>query len=363
MRRNRLPIRLRVALRLDMAASLTFWRVLRVSLVMTFYIVAIMYGKHVSQTGHWNLSPEDVAPLGTGEILGALAAVSTGTIALQVMVQTAYSKKSATLEEYSHRKVVMLLALMASTVSFILAAISWLGVGAGSFGGLANLLVVTTLAAMNCFIASDAAGRIDRTDSDNVDIKVMAARNDVSHYRRKRLPPLRGLAANHKVIATILDVLAVTAIIGTIEVVIIGQYSWQFWLRSYLLAAFWAALILTVLSRTAASWFNEDISARWHSTLGSLLLFVIAVLTVLGADQERSIQHIMVLLLLPAALSIASLNTTRGRRAWLLPDWFPGSLTRAYVARRVEASTSKAQRKLSETKHRRQREAGQMAQS
>ncbi|UKA73393.1 hypothetical protein [Arthrobacter sp. FW306-06-A] len=352
-----IPIRLRVAVRLDMAASLTFWRVLRLSLGTTLYIIAIMYARHISQTGRWSLLPEDVTPLGPGEILGALAAVSTATIALQVMAQTAYSRKSTTLEEYSHRKMVMLLALMASTVSFILAATSWLGVGVGSFGSLENLLVVTTLAAMNCFIASDAAGRIERTESNNVDIKVLAARHSVSHFRRKRLPLLTGLPANHPAMAALLDALTIMVIIGTVEVIIIGQYRWQAWLASYIFSALWTALILTVVSRTAATWFMQDTAARWHSTLGTALLLLIAALTIFQADQPRSIQHILVLIVLPAGLSLASLGTTRNRSAWLLTRWLPGNVTRIHVARRVNASTSQAMTKLAETKLRRRRAA------
>jgi hypothetical protein len=355
LRHPKLPIPLRVALRLERGASLTFWRVLRLSIITTLYVVAIMYLSHLAQTGRWELMPDDIEPLGPGETLGALAAVATGTIALQVMAQTAYSKKSETLEEHGHRKVVMLLALMSSTVSFILAATAWLSWGDGSFGRLANVLVVTTLAAMNCFIASDAAGRIHRIDTNNLDVQVSAARKVVSHYRRKRLPPLPGLAARHWFIAGLLDILAITAVIGTLEAIIIADFTWRSLVGSYVLSALWATIVLAALALTAVSWFKDDIAARWHATSSCLLLIVIAVLTILNVAPARGVLHILVLLLLPIALTFASLKTTRMQNRWLLPLWVPGSLARTHVARRVKAADVEARSQLSEMKQRQHR--------
>ncbi|WP_345453873.1 hypothetical protein [Arthrobacter gyeryongensis] len=342
-------------LRLEMGASLTFWRVLRVSIGATLYVVAIMYLSHVVRTGRLELLPDDMEPLGPGETLGALAAVATGTIALQVMAQTAYSKKSETLEEHGHRKVVMLLALMSSTVSFILATIAWLSLGEGSFGRLANVLVVTTLAAMNCFIASDAAGRIHRIDTNNLDIQVSAARKVVSHYRRKRLPPLSGLAVRHWFIAGLLDILAITAVIGTLEAIIMSKFTWGSWVVSYVISAVWAVLVLAAFAVTAASWFKDDVVDRWQASASCLLLIVVAVLTILNVAPHRGVLHILVLLLLPIGLTFASLKTTRMRNRWLLPPWVPGSLVRTHVARRVKAADVEARSELSEIKQRQHR--------
>ena len=352
MRRYMLPLPLRVALRLEFASTLTFWRTLRLSLTLTTYLVAVMYWRHVAQTGHWDLPPSDLLPLGSGEILGALAAVATGTIALQVMAQTAYSRQSVTLEEFSHRQTVMLLAFMGSTVSFVLAAVSWLGMGVGSFGRLANVLVVTTLAAINCFIAADAASRIHRVDSTNLNIQIMAARREVARFRRKRLPPLHGVVSHHGEFATAVDFLAVSVVMGTIETAIIGD--WGFWPLSFGIAALAAIVVLTVVTLTAVNWFKNDLAARWQAVASCSLVLILTLLTILEAAPEQPLPHILVLLLLPAVLSAASLKTVRNRTAWLLPAWVPGSLTRKHAAARVEAAAAMAQIKLRELKKQRQ---------
>jgi hypothetical protein len=281
-----------------------------------------------------------------------LAAVATGTIALQVMAQTAYSRQSLTLEEFSHRQTVMLLALMGSTVSFLLTAVSWLGMGIGSFGRAANALVLTTLATINCFIASDAAGRIHRVDRTNLDIQIMAARREVAQFRRKRLPPLHGMVSHHRVLAAVVDFSAISVVMGTIETAIVD--GWRFWPLIFAIAALTATVVLAAITLATVAWTKNDLAARWLTLASCSLALILVLLAIVEAAPEQALQHILTLLLLPAMLSAASLKTVRNRTAWLLPGWFLGSLTRSHVATRVEVAAALARMKLKELKVRRQ---------
>ena len=131
MRRFKPPSKFRVMDRLDNTAGVSFGRSVSLGLGMAVFVLLITLMTHAAGSEQpWY--DVDLMPLGAAEVIGALAAVATGTIALQVMAQTSYSRESRTLAEFNHRQNMAILALSSPVVTCLLAVFVWLDKDIGS---------------------------------------------------------------------------------------------------------------------------------------------------------------------------------------------------------------------------------------
>lgn len=94
-------------------------------------------------------------PFDAADVFAALAVVTAGMIALQVMAQTSHIRPSKTLAEYNRRQIMGMLALLGPAVSCMLAVSVWVDHVTRVPAMLPYLVVVVVFAGTNCFIASD----------------------------------------------------------------------------------------------------------------------------------------------------------------------------------------------------------------
>lgn len=293
----------------------------------------------------------DFVSLGPAEVIGALAALSTGTIALQVMAQTAFSKQSQTLAEFNHRQNMGMLALTSPAVSCTLAIFALLDREAVLPGGLAYILIVTTIAGMNTFIAADAADRLLRVDDNNVDVQIAAQRKVLGHYRRKRLPHQPEASSfGGRFLRAFRHILVVSAAVAGAEVLLVAPVDWERAPGYFLIFTISTTIISALASVTARYWFGVDRANSWGC---ALLLFVIVVtftLVILGFSDEKGLIHVLAILGIPIAWVFPVMITTTNRSRWLVPGWVPGTWVRAAASRSVHQATQETAIRLTELK-------------
>lgn len=290
--------------------------------------------------------------LGPAEVLGALAAVTAGTIALQVMAQTAYSRQSGTLLEFNHRQNMGILALSSPAVSCTLAVSACFDKDLKLPGGLPYLFVVLVLAAMNCFIAADAADRIIRVDDENTHIRIAVARKSLSHYRRHRLPAPQRTTTLRKLVIRTSHILALSAATGIMDALLTGTKDWNQWPSAYLALVIATATIQIAASRTFVKVAGTDAADRWFSMLLFLLVLSFMSFTIFHLDTENSWIYTLTIVGLPTLLAVGALITTDNRTRWLLPSWVPGTWPRESVSASVRKATEDTTKTLRELTHR-----------
>lgn len=340
---KRMRLRLKVLNRLDGMAGITFGRTITISMLMS--VLWLWY----AWLNHMDADPParsfELLPFGASEVIGALAAVTTGSVALQVIAQTACSKPSPTLREYSHRRVLAVLALFGPSISCTLALFVWLESGPRDPGSSLYLLVVTTLAGTNTFIAGDATDRIMRSDSENLDIQIGVARRSLARYRRNRVP------LQDKVSPFVLVVIGIGQTVSTAFITLLlnafalnSDYT-NDWLAPYLLITFAAAVVTVAALASAKRWILGDASTRcllaFFWTLGMLM-----VLSAAWIRGPEVLSQTLVAVLLPAAFTVAALITKHHKTDWVLPAWFPGTWTRSLIVRAVEREHAKTAEQL-----------------
>jgi hypothetical protein len=348
MKHTMVPARFRALGRLD-TAGVSFGRSVLLGLGMAAFVllITLMSGAATTDLMWYEV---DLALLGPAEVLGALAAVTAGTIALQVMAQTAYSGQSRTLSEFNHRQNMGILALSSPAVSCTLAVSVWFDKDVKLPDGLPYLFVVLVIAAMNCFIAADAADRIIQVDDDNTDIRIAAARKTLSHYRRHRLPATQRTPTLRRLVIRTSHILVLSAAMGIIDALLSGAKDWNQGPGAYLAVVITTATIQVAASRTFVKVAGTDGADRWFSSL--LLTFMS--FTIFHLDPQNAWPHILTIVGLPTLLAVGSLITTDNRTKWLLPAWIPGTWPRESVSasiRKATEDTTKTLRELTNRKN------------
>lgn len=350
MKHTVVPARFRALGRLN-TAGVSFGRSVLLGLGMAAFVllITLMSGAATTDKVWYEI---DLALLGPAEVLGALAAVTAGTIALQVMAQTAYSRQSRTLSEYNHRQNMGILALSSPAVSCTIAVSVWFDKDLKLPDGLPYLFVVLLIAAMNCFIAADAADRIIRVDDDNTDIRIAAARKTLSHYRRHRLPATQRTPTLRRLVIRTSHILALSAATGIIDALLTETKDWNQWPGAYLAVAITTATIQIAASRTFVKVAGADGADRWFSSLLFLLLLTFMSFTISHLDPQKAWLHTLTIVGLPTLLAVGSLITTENRTRWLLPAWIPGTWPRESVSASVRKATEGTTKTLRELTNR-----------
>jgi hypothetical protein len=325
-------------------AGLNFGRAVWLGLGVAGVCLAVAYTAGYSTDRP--LQDVDIISLGVGEVIGALAAISTGTIALQVMAQTACAKPSQDLREFNHRQNMGLLALLSITASCVLATFACLDKEAAFPGGLAYCITVVTLAGVNTCIAADAADRLIRADVVNANIQLAVQRKVLGHYRRKRLPADFG-ATRIEGIATVLRQMAFLAVLsGTADLVLAGPVGDRSWVSFWVLFFTLTPAVSGAVAIAARFWFGVDRSSRWFALFLTSGFILVVLLSIWNAQTPNPVLHSLTLVGLPLVTGLVAMVTRANRTEWLLPRWFPGTCIRTPTARFVNKAERQAQQNV-----------------
>lgn len=292
----------------------------------------------------------DYMSLGPAEAIGALAALSTATIALQVMAQTAYSRQSRTLSEFSHRQNMGMLALTSPAVSCTLAIFALLDSETQLPSGLAYILIVITIAGMNTFIAADAADRLLRVDDNNVEIQLAASRRTLGHYRRKRLPHQPEIPLGLRFARAGWHLLFVSTVVAVGEAMCIPSIDWSRAPRFYLGIIISTIVISLLTFMMIRHWYEADRTNRWGFVLFFLAVVIIYALVIIEVAAVNVLGHVLVILGIPTAAAFLAMLTTANRSMWLIPPWVPGTWVRAEVSTSVNRAAEKSSIRLAKLK-------------
>lgn len=255
----------------------------------TLVTVCILLATYVPQLSAGTRWQEiDVMPFDAADVFAALAAITAAMIALQVMAQTSHVRPSKTLVEYNRRQTMGMLALLGPAVSCMLALFVWIDPDTRLPAMLPYLVVVASLAGINCFIASDAVDRIVRIDKNNVGLKIAVARKKVSHYRRSRLPWMASWTKVRVALAGLVQILLLSALILILDASLTELPPISSWPGRYVLVL--GAQAALFVSFAAFGWarIRIDRTEQWLMGLLCLLIVTAGVLVPLAPPTDSS---------------------------------------------------------------------------
>ncbi|BCW68456.1 hypothetical protein NicSoilB4_32190 [Arthrobacter sp. NicSoilB4] len=323
---------------------MTFGFVLGWGLVLAAIALVAEWGRHVVSGGTWE-SFQPIA-MDKGEVLSALAAVSTGTIALQVMAHGAFSRRSTTLAEFNHRVIVGLLAFLGTAVSWTLAVAVLIAFGKdGKPGNMAYVFVVIVLAGMNSLIGADASDRIQQTESNNFPVMLAEAERVHARYERLRLPKPSPRSRARTYLVNPSHILLLAAIVGLMDTFVAGA-DWQDWFGNYVVFVMTTAIIQASVAVMAQGWFVPNLDSKLFAPLLLILVLTAFSLIIYTGDSANASGRTAVVLALPTLLFVLSFLTRDSHSRWSLPDWFPGALVREPAARKLHVGKTSAGRTL-----------------
>lgn len=314
--------------------GVSFGRALGLGIIMAglYFIIGASSGPTAPSEPWYQ---RDYMSLGPAEVIGALAALSTGTIALQVMAQTAYSRQSKTLTEFNHRQNMGMLALSSPAVSCTLAIFALVDGETQLPNALAYMLIVITIAGMNTFIAADAADRLLRVDDNNLEIQLAASRRTLGHYRRKRLPQQPEIPLGLRFARGGWHLLFVSAVVAMGEAFCIPSIDWSRAPRFYLGITISTIIVSLLTFMTIRHWYGADRANRWGFVLLFLAVVLVYAVVIIEVSTGNVWGHITVILGIPIVFAFSAMVTTANRSTWLVPSWLPGTWVRAEVSRSV----------------------------
>lgn len=321
------------------------------------FMAAYFLGTYLAETRkEWLWDKPDILPLDAPEVVGILAAVATGTIALQVMAQTAYARPSSTLPEYKHRQLLGLLAMFSVSVSCVLVVAVWLDKDTEQPRDHVYLFSVVALAAMNCFIATDAANRILSVDDENLDVRTAVARHVLAHYRRVRMPEVPKQKRWVHALGWAFQSLAVGAVSGMASALVAGPFlGGGSWLRHYFACCVVTALVMGFTTAFARVWCGRD---RFNKVLlavvpvGWLPIYIEMVESMSALEGNLCF---LALFGVPGLISALAFARVRAKSQWLLPHWMPGTVVRQSPALMVRKRTDEAEVLLAGLKERKRK--------
>ena len=285
-------------------------------------------------------------PFGAADVFAALAAITTGTIALQVMAQTTRIQPSKTLAESNRRQTMGMLALLSPAVSCMLAVFVCLDRETRVPSMLPYVMVVLALAGMNCFIAADAVDRITRIDKNNRDLKIAMARKQLSHYRRKRLPWMGSWSVSRVALVGFVQITLLSTLIVFLDVLLFEAAGFSVWSRRYPVV-FTVQLCLFV-SFAAFAWTRTrfDRSEQWLAGFMLLLVITVGLLATVSLDPLYGVLHALLILGVPSTIFMLSMRTMANRSTWWIPSWVPGTWVRLPAALATSNALKKTRREL-----------------
>lgn len=342
--RLRLSIRSRLRLRNSYDTGFSFGRSIGLGLLVAAWLLLVVCASQLSDGTRWE--ELDIMPFDPADVLTALAAITAGTIALQVLVQTAHLHPSLTLAEANRRQTIGMLALLSPAVSCMLAVFVCFDQESEVPRMLPYIAVTVVLAGMNCFIASDAVDRLLQVDRNNVNLKIALAVKELSHYRRHRLPWLGPWSKARVTLAGLVQILLLSAFAAVLGAALTEASIISLRPGYYAVICITQTLLFVTFALAARAWHGIDRTNRWH--MGSLLLFVItvSVLIALSSDPRHGLNHAIAIVGLPVFIFITSMITTNNRTTWWLPSWVPGTWVRIPAALTASAALDKASKGL-----------------
>lgn len=315
---------------------MTFGKTALVCLMMSSLVLWGAWLNHMQSNGP--NEPFRPISLGTAEVFGALAALTAGSVALQVMAQAVASKPSPTLREHQNRQYLAMLALLGPGASCSVGLLVWLAIDISVHGAILYLLTITTLTAINIFVGSDAAHRIMNSDDDNILIQIGLARKSLGRWRRRRLPVNKRTSVISLSAMAVFQTTAV-AVAGTVLTTAALTKTTQVDLWPSFLGHFLAAgTVCALMAIGFRFWVLGDRSVRLMVGLVGLVAAATLADLLLEAFDSGTYAFVKVLIgtLLPLLLSASAFITRDNRTNWMLPSWVPGTWIRFPTAKRLE---------------------------
>lgn len=294
-------------------------------------------------------------PFSAADVFAALGAITAGTIALQVMAQTAHLEPSRTLAESNRRHTMAMLALLSPAVSCMLAIFVLLDRETHIAKMLPYPVVAVSLAAMNCFIASDAVDRILRVDRNNPDLRLAVARKTLGHFRRKRLPWLASWSKARVWSAGLAQILLLSLLIVVVDAMLTDVPPVSAWAGHYLVVAAAQGVLFCFFAMFVWARTRLDSTEQWLSGFLFLCIASAGAILALSLDPTQGVVHALSCIGIPCVIFVASMRTTTHKKGWWIPSWVPGTWVRIPAALAVSNAIRKAEEEIATAKRLRER--------
>lgn len=289
-------------------------------------------------------------PFSPADVFAALAAITAGTIALQVMAQTSHIQPSKTLVESNRRQTLGMLALLSPAVSCMLAIFVWLDRETYVPKTLPYLIVVLALTGINCFIAADAIDRITSIDRNNKTLKIAVARKQLNHYRRRRLPPVGSWSKTRLFVVGLFQIIFLSALVVSLDLLVTEAPDIASWARRHSFMLIVQICLFVSFAIFAWARIRFDRTEQWLSGFVILILLAFGVLATSPIQSLRELLHGLLMLWIPTTIFASSLKTLRNKTRWWVPSWCPGSWVRVPAALALSTALTKAEHNLKESK-------------
>lgn len=324
----------------DAVPKMSFWSIIGLGSFLATYMVAVELLLYWTDGGHTR--PFVPMNLKESDVLAALAAVATGTIALQVMAQSSTSSRAATMADYNHRMLIAYLAVGGTAASCTLALSSLVAILLdGIEQHLAYLLVVALLAAMNSLIAADAARRIVRVEFKNPTIRVIEAKRVSEHYNKLKPYPTMVTSRLRRVSKCLGQALVLGTVAGILDIVLTSA-RWSDASAYVLGSLVITGVLLPAVRHAGLQWYKPSLFSRLAAPIWLLMILVPSGFVIAAMDRQDAILHQVALLGVPTLLPLLGLLRLGGGGVWILPGWVPGAFIRESVYRKIFKDAGKA---------------------